>query len=135
MSSLQTKLALALVGVLAFAAPSFAADSAAPTGTPTKALVALLQIDKETIRSVGVTKVTHPGKGVYCVKPSVALDFTAIYPQVTVEWGNSSGTDLLAFVQDAAPNCVAGYLEVRTYDFSTGTPLLSNNVAFFLVVD
>jgi len=38
-------------------------------------------------------------------------------PVVTVEWGESSGSSLLAYYRNGAYDCPAGRIEVRTYDF------------------
>ncbi len=123
-------LAVVVIGILVFAAPksSFAA------GFSTKAKLALIQNGEGTINSKGVNAVTNPSTGLYCVTPASKLNFNAIYPEVTIEWGNSSGEQLLAFWYDQGTDCSATEIEVLTYDFSSGSAVLSDNVAFILTV-
>jgi hypothetical protein len=57
-------------------------------------------------------------------------------PSVSVEWGWSFGSNLVAYYFSNEPDfftdCPAGYIEVRTYDFAGN---LSSFVAFTIVVD
>jgi hypothetical protein len=87
------------------------------------------------VRSVHVKSVTRPQTGVFCVKPSVSLVLSAIYPVVTVEWSQSSGNALVAYVDEDAENCSSGEIEVRTFNLKSGSPVASNNVGFFLFVE
>ena len=57
-----------------------------------------------------------------------------VVPAVTVEWGASSGNALLAFYRDDSNSCPDGYIEVRTYNFESGTPVADDTVAFTIVV-
>jgi hypothetical protein len=126
-------LAAVVVGTLIFAAPTSSfAKSKKPFGT--EAILALEQEGSVTIRSKGVASVTNPATGEYCVTPSSKLDFSAIYPVVTIDWGASSGTQLLAFWDSNDNGCSSAEIEVRTYDFSSGTPILFDHVAFVLTV-
>jgi hypothetical protein len=82
---------------------------------------------------------SHPATGVYCFTPSKAAGLSgekllAAYPTVEIEWGHSSGSDLLAYVYRGAGECPAGSIEVRTYSFSGGI-VSSDNVAFYLKVN
>ncbi len=101
-------------------------------------LAALITPNDGVIRAKGVADVTHPDVGIYCIKPSARLDVTTIIPIVTVEWGYSSGDSLLAFYYDwyqfGSGECPDGYLEVQTYNFGGGAPVLANTVAFFIQV-
>jgi hypothetical protein len=130
--SAKSLVAAAAIGGLLIAAPtaSFAAG-----GFSTKAKVALVQAPSGTLRSKGVASVTHPGTGVYCVAPSKKLNFGAIYPVVTVEWGYSSGDGLLAFWFLDGNDCPANTIEVLTYNFSFGPLVRSDSVAFSLLVE
>jgi len=90
----------------------------------------------------GFTAISHPTTGVCCITlaPGIQLSTT---PLVTVEWGMSVGVALFAQYNYANTTCGAGanVIEVRTYKGDTGgvgsplqTPVLSDQVAFFLVV-
>ncbi len=75
-----------------------------------------------TVFGTGVTGITNPELGVYCVTIDPALGLTAdqVMVQVAVEWGASAGFDLFAFWQGSAPTfaCSETEFEVRTYQFS-----------------
>jgi hypothetical protein len=77
-------------------------------------------------RTKGFSAVSRIGTGIYCLTTSVNL--TNSVQIVTVEWGNSSGNKLSAYINYLNNNCAAGLLEVRTYNTDTGTA--SNSVAF-----
>ena len=90
------------------------------------------------VRSKGVLGVTNPATGIYCITPSVAVDLTGVYPQVSVEWNLSSGFSLQAYWKNtpSVSDCPAGDLEVTTYDFNAGGPaVLSGVVAFNLNIN
>lgn len=84
---------------------------------------------------------SHPSTGVYCFTPSKASGLLkpevreASYPTVQVEWGSSSGYDLLAHVLRGTFDCPAEAIEVRTYRLPGGVATLSDDVAFYLKVD
>jgi hypothetical protein len=113
-------------------ASQIAAAQAQPMATGAK-LALLHSPISGTIRKKNVAAVTNPDTGVYCITPTTAQNLNKIYPNVTVEWGWSSGNSLAAFVRDTAEftSCGAGQLEVRTYDFA-GNP--SASVAFYLML-
>lgn len=123
-------LAVVVIGTLVFAAPK----SSFAGGFGTKAKLALIQRGTDTINSKGVNTVTHPSTGIYCVTPKSKLNFSEIYPEVTIEWGNSSGSELLAYWDSGGSDCSATEIEVRTYDFSSLSAVLSDSVAFILTV-
>jgi hypothetical protein len=54
---------------------------------------------------------------------------------VTIEWSYSDGTTLLAFADYIAGECKSGDIEVRTYDFSGGPAVLSDNVGYYLYIN
>lgn len=87
-------------------------------------------------RSKGFTGLTHPAVGLYCLTPSPGVAPRTSTAVVTIDWGSSSGHDLLAFSNDLAPNCPAGTFEVRTYKFGANpaNPALSDAVAFYIFV-
>jgi hypothetical protein len=121
------------------AAKNAAATNADLGGAPfgTKAKLALYYSGfSGIIRSKGVKAVTNPSAGIVCITPSVALNLGGIYPQVSIDWNLSSGSSLLAYTKDtnAFSDCPAGDLEVTTYTFDANGPILSNNVAFNLVI-
>lgn len=83
---------------------------------------------------------SNPQTGVYCFTPAKAAGLSAeklraAYPTVDVEWGYSSGSDLLAYVYRNSGNCPAGDIEVRTYNLPGGVPTLTDAVAFYLKVN
>jgi hypothetical protein len=87
------------------------------------------------------TSVSRPSTGIYCLTPAPGIS-NAQPAVVTVEWGLSSGFDLLAYNwgfgasgQSGSP-CSAGQFHVRTYRFGANpaSPALSNNVAFQILV-
>ncbi len=86
---------------------------------------------------IGTWTVNRPGvapTGVYCLTVAGVSPATdaAI---VNVEWGQSLGFDLLAYWVQTPFQCAAGQYEIRTYQFAAGgTPVLSNNVQFLVVI-
>jgi len=91
----------------------------------------------EAARTKNFTSVTHPSTGVWCLQPASTVSLANVTPQVTVEWGCSSGFDLLAFpVTDPLPftPCTGTQLQVRTYQLPSGVATLSDNVCFFVWV-
>jgi hypothetical protein len=98
-------------------------------------IVAVIESDGTVLRAAGVSEVTHPSTGIFCIKPSKPkLDVTGLVPSVTPEWYHSSGYSLLAFFSTPNYACPTGYLEVQTYNFGSGTAVLSDTVAFSIVV-
>jgi len=84
-------------------------------------------------RSKNVALVTNPSTGVYCITPNAGvLNVAAIVPSVTVEWGTSLGSDLLAFWRNGVFSCPFGAIEVRTYNLAGN---LNPRVAFSIVVN
>ncbi len=90
----------------------------------------------DTTRSKGFATVTRPSTGIYCLTLDDSIDASSTAPVVTVDWDNSSGNNLSAFVSKSAHDCPAGTdLGVRTYAFKAGTAnALTNIVAFTVVV-
>jgi hypothetical protein len=103
-------------------------------GYETHARVAYLYTRGEEIdRHKHVDSFQHPSTGVYCIHPSIPVNLSHLFPNVTVEYNYSVATAMLAYFRDvdAFSNCPFGYLEVDTYDFDAGgAPVLSNKVAF-----
>jgi len=85
--------------------------------------------------SKGTWAVTRPSTGVYCLTPPAGVSPSNAPAYVTVEWGDSSGFDLLAYwVKLNTFQCAAGQYAVRTYRFPGGVAALSSTVAFTLLV-
>lgn len=86
----------------------------------------------------GFDRITHPQVGIYCLRLSDrTLNAARLAPMVTVEWGNSSGDDLLANWYRAGPECpnTGRYLEILTFDEAVaGTWGFSDDVGFAVVV-
>lgn len=87
-------------------------------------------------RSKGFATITHPSTGVYCLAGSSGVSPGGSAVMVTVEWGSSSGFDLLAYPVDIPFNCPANTFEVRTYKFgaSPASPALSDLIAFYIFI-
>lgn len=115
-------------------APGIVQPAAAPAANCGKARVCAYIIGGGGLaRAKNVTKVTHPGTGIYCVTPkSGVITLSQITPLITPEWGSSSGNGLLAYYSESKLNCAASTLEIHTFD-TTGTA--SNGVSFYMVVD
>lgn len=91
----------------------------------------------DTTRSKGFASVTRPSTGIYCLTlTDTALDASRTAPLVTVDWDNSSGNNLSAFLSKSAHACPTGTdLGVRTYSFKAGKAnALTNIVAFTVLV-
>jgi hypothetical protein len=101
-------------------------------GYSTKAVVAYYYSRGEGDRSKNVSAFTNPAHGEYCITPSIALNFSKIYPHVTVEYGASAGATLSAFWANESSDCPQGSLAVLTYD-TNGYP--SSDVAFDFTVE
>jgi hypothetical protein len=88
-------------------------------------------------RSVGISTVTRPKVGVYCLTfTDPALDTDTTAPVVGIDWDNASGSNLAAYVSKSAHDCPDGSdLGVRTFSFTAGNPYKpANTVAFTIVV-
>jgi hypothetical protein len=89
-------------------------------------------------RTKNFSGVINNGTGIYCLTPSGGVTEAGSTPLVTVEWGESSGSNLSAFWREhplgnSCPNTTD--FEVRTYTFTAGGDnALSDNVAFDIVV-
>ncbi len=89
-------------------------------------------------RTKNFKAVINNGTGIYCLTPSWPLTEAGSTPIVTVEWGESSGSNLSAYWREhplgnSCPKTTQ--FEVQTYTFTAGgNNTLSNNVAFTIVV-
>lgn len=91
----------------------------------------------EGARSDGFSKVTRPKTGVYCLTLSdPKVDPEKISSVVTVDWDDSTGANLTAYLSKSAHECPEGAdIGVRTFTFTAGRPYKpSNNVAFTILV-
>lgn len=94
-----------------------------------------MEIDQT--RTKGFAAVSRQATGVYCLTLSDdTIDASATAPMVTVDWDNSSGNNLSAYLSKSAHDCPAGTdFGVRTYAFKAGKAnTLTNIVAFTLLV-
>jgi hypothetical protein len=83
----------------------------------------------------GFSAVARPTNGIYCltVTPASGIDVDTATVVVSVHFGLSSGTDLLAAWNDESGSCGANQVEVDTY--ALGSPSLpSNDIAFSVAV-
>jgi hypothetical protein len=91
----------------------------------------------DTTRTKGFATVSRPRAGTYCLTLSDSgIDASRTAPVVTVDWDNSSGNNLAAYLSKSAHGCPTGTdLGVRTFTFRAGTAnALSNLVAFTVLV-
>ena len=102
---------------------------------------ALVQ-DARLTGSKGISSLTHPATGVYCLKLASGVQLKTA-PLVSIEWGSSLGVALFAQWNSFNTTCPAGanILEVRTYKGDSGgvgssyqIPVLSDSVAFVVLV-
>lgn len=89
-------------------------------------------------RAAGVSGVTSPGAGVFCIAftPAAGVDLTKDVVQVAVEWSNSIGDNLVAHWDAAEVDspCPAGQAVVQTFSFELGEGVSPNDVAFTISV-
>jgi len=88
-------------------------------------------------RTVGISTLTRPRAGIYCLTfTDPDLDSATTAPVVSVDWDNSSGSNLAVYLSKSADKCPAGTdLGVRTFSFTAGDSYKpANTVAFTLVV-
>jgi hypothetical protein len=104
--------------------------TAATAGKQTLALI-YSPIYAGSLLSVGVASVTNPNTGIFCVAPKKPI-YAGNAPSVSVEWGSSLGSSIEAFLEYGQNDCPSGNIEVRTFDFSSGTATASENVAFIV---
>lgn len=117
---------------------SFDANSASRSGFSTDARVALYFGSGSIQRSVNVRRVTHPSTGVFCIVPSVPLNFGHIFPIVTVDFTRSRGTGLLVFFRQfvsGQTECSSTEIEIVTVAFSKSSFSPSDDVAFLLLIE
>src|SRR4051812_16478267 len=105
-----------LAGALILSGASYAADSMhynaegmqhagqQPVATRTFTTKAKVAYDYfrgfATDRSKNISDFQHPATGIYCLKPSIAVDFSLDTPQTGIEWATSLGFGLWAFWVD-----------------------------------
>jgi len=106
-------------------------------GKITYAKLAVYHNRNVVVFSKGVTKVTNPSIGIYCIKRSFKGSTQNYMGIAAVEWGASNGSDLLAFWQKGATDCPnqKQWFEVRTYSRDGGGDwVLSDEVAWTFFV-
>jgi hypothetical protein len=66
----------------------------------------------------GIAGVTKPSTGEFCIAldPALGLARNQVYAQVTPEYGQSLGTDLLAYYRASGGSCPDQQLQVLTFD-------------------
>jgi hypothetical protein len=91
----------------------------------------------DATRTHGFATVTRPKTGVYCLTlTDPAIDQAATSPVVGVDWDNSSGANLAAYLSKSAHQCPEGTdIGVRTFTFVAGANNKpSNTVSFTILV-
>lgn len=87
-----------------------------------------------------VSSISIPSPGVNCIRPSSSArlgNAKDIIPAISVEWGESSADAsdaLFAYYYKGGLDCPYGTIEVVTYDGNYGNAVLSDGVAFTLIV-
>lgn len=123
---------------LAAAACVLAAPAAADAPTFTVGASAIVLPAKPALApgSTAVRQVYRVARGVYCVAPSPAFDWTAHTPLVApLPALSAKGKGTLVASWDAGgQRCPAAAVQVRTYRVIAGTPRAANDVAFHLLV-
>jgi hypothetical protein len=69
-------------------------------------------------RSKNFDSVTSPALGLYCLKPSIALDPTKLSWVAAAEFSRTSGESVSTAEPDAGAGCPAGTFAVRTLKFA-----------------
>jgi hypothetical protein len=91
----------------------------------------------DATRTHGFATVARPKTGVYCLTlTDPAIDPAATSPVVGVDWDNSSGANLAAYLSKSAHQCPEGTdIGVRTFTFVAGANNKpSNTVSFTILV-
>ncbi len=102
-------------------------------------LAVFIQPGGGIVRAKGVADVTNPDTGIYCILPKIGtgLFVDNIVPVVTVEWGKSLtsvSNGMFAYYRGSSMDCPAGYIEAMTFDDNAGDQILSNGIAFTMIV-
>ena len=83
----------------------------------------------------GFASATRDSEGVYCLTPeSGGVDPDRDPPAITAEYFSSNDTDLFAYWGASGSSCDEGDYEVQTYALGAGSPVLSDEVRFVIVV-
>ncbi len=89
------------------------------------------------VTAKGFTAVAQPDgtTGVYCLTPAAGISVVNSAPIASVEWGASSGSDLLVHpLGGGVADCPEGTLEVRTYELDAGSFVASDDAAFSVLL-
>ena len=86
-------------------------------------------------RAKGVTAVTNPAEGLYCIRPNVpGLQPARIVPAVSVDWSTSPTNAVMAQWKSNRGACPVGNIAIVTINGEDGTWDEDNNVGFTVVV-
>jgi hypothetical protein len=115
------------------------APSAIGGASSTARLAALVDQGGGVIRSKGVSSVSNPSLGLYCIRPrsDSGIVVNQIIPSVTVDYSNSSVVESMAQYRSSGVGCSSGTIAVVTFaDINLdGRYGASDSVAFTIVVD
>ena len=112
-------------------------------GPSTKALMGVRAYGVVTVdavfdatRTKGFATVTRPKNGVYCLTlTDPAIDPATTATVVGVDWDNSSGANLAAYLSKSAHQCPEGTdIGVRTFSFVAGANNKPSNTVSFTVL-
>ncbi len=86
-------------------------------------------------QTLGITAVTEPSPGVYCLTPTAGITAASDAPAVSAETSHSAnGLPGLIAVDASAAQCVSGQFEVKTYNPASVAAGPSDGYAFTIVV-
>jgi hypothetical protein len=86
-------------------------------------------------RTRNFTAITSPATGEYCLTPRAGINPATSPLIVSVDWSNSSGSDLWVYWRSSGAGCPAGQYDVLTYQLGGDTtPDQTGTVAFVAYV-
>lgn len=88
----------------------------------------------DSARTRNFTAITSPATGEYCLTPAAGINPQNSPLVVSVDWSNSSGSDLWVYWRASGAGCSAGQYDVLTFQNPGGNPTQTGTVAFVAYV-
>jgi len=102
---------------------------------PNARIAAFVQSGGTVVRSKGISGVSHPSTGVYCIDPAAStFNVNKAIPTLSIDWSTSLGDALMAHWRSAGIGCPPGQMAVLTFDGEDGSFDLSDAVSFTFIV-
>lgn len=105
------------------------------------ASVALMFDRTNVLRQKNITKAVKIDTGIYCFQVAKRIngkrfDTKKAVVNVSVDWSNSNTDDLLAYWRSEGAECpsTTRWFEIVTFDFPSGVPAPSDDVAFVATI-